>query len=294
MVVETLDRDKIASVDSPRWPGRGRRILACLVGGLGAVFGTIWFGLRFEPDPLPDPDLEARPVDTVPVPHELPAPVARFYEELYGDRMPVVDSAVISGRGHMRIAGMTFPARFRFSHVTGQDYRHYIELTAFGRRLVTVDEHFLDGRGRLELPFGVSEGPNIDQGANLALWAEAVWMPSVWVTDPRASWQPIDDSSARLAVPFRDEVETFTVSFDPATGLLERMESMRFKGAGAAGEDKVLWIIEADNWDVLDRAPVPMRATVTWADEGSPWADLRTEQVVYNPDLRDYIGRDGP
>lgn len=48
-----------------------------------------------------------------------------------------------------------------------------------------VNEHLLDGSGRLELPFGVREGPKVDQGANLALWAEAVWMPSVWITDPQ-------------------------------------------------------------------------------------------------------------
>lgn len=292
MAVKTPSRDEVAPTGgAPRW-GRGRRILAWFVGGSVVVAGTVWLGLRFEPDPLAPPDLEAGTVDTVPVPDGLPAPVARFYEMLYGDRIPVVDSAVVSGRGRMRIAGVTFPARFRFSHVTGQDYRHYIELTLFGRPLMRVDEHFLDGRGRLDLPFGVSEGPKVDQGANLALWAEAVWMPSVWVTDPRASWQPIDASSARLTVPFGDEVETFTATFDPTTGLLDRMESMRFKGAD--DEDKVLWINAADEWGGLDGHPVPMRATVTWADEGSPWADLRTEQVIYNPDLGGYIGQNGP
>lgn len=291
MAAGTVTRKPRQARDAPR-RRRGRRILVYLLGGGVAVLATIWLGARFVPDPLPHPALEVGAVDTVPVPGGLPAPVARFYDALYGDQVPVVDSAVISGRGNMRIAGMTFPARFRFAHVTGQSYRHYIELTVFGRRLLTVDEHLLDGRGRLELPFGVSEGPNVDQGANLALWAEAVWMPSVWVTDPAVSWQPIDETSARLTVPFGDEVETFTVGFDPATGLLDRMESMRFKGD--TDHDKVLWINEVPEWDVLDGHPVPLRATITWADEGSPWADLRTEHVLYNADLHDYIEQNGP
>ena len=40
--------------------------------------------------------------------------------------------------------------------------------------------------------------------------------------------------------------------------------------------------------------PFPTRAAVTWADEGSAWARLRTEQVLYNGDLADYIGAAGP
>jgi hypothetical protein len=168
----------------------------------------------------------------------------------------------------MRIAGLTFPARYRFSHVTGDAFRHDIELTMFGRRVLSVNEWFVDGHARLELPFGVSEGPNVDQGANLALWAEAVWMPSVWVTDPRARWEAVDEHRALLHVPFGDEVETFTVSFDPDTDLLRRMESTRFKGE--ADSDKTLWINDAIDRSEVDGHPVPPRAEVTWADEGSP------------------------
>ena len=285
-------RQPIIRAGSLRPRHRGRRILAWTLGGLVVVVATGWAGLQVEPDPLAPSRLTAGAVETMPLPDGLPAPVTRFYEVLYGDEVPVVDSAVISGRGTMRIAGITFPARFRFSHVSGVDYRHYIEVTAFGRPVMSVDEHFLDGRGTLDLPFGVSSGPNVDQGANLALWAEAVMMPSVWVTDERVSWEPVDDTTARLHVPFGAVTETFTVTFDPATGLLDRMESMRFKGD--ADIAKTLWINQAVEWGERDGHPVPLRATVAWADEGSPWADLTTDEVIYNADLTDYVRQDGP
>lgn len=275
---------------------RGRRGLAWVLGGLGMAAVTGWAGLHVEPAPLAEadigPDVQAGEVSTVALPEGLPAPVARFYTALYGDRVPVVDSAVISGRGQMRISGITFPARFRFSHVTGQDYRHYIELTAFGRRLAAVNEWFVGGHALLELPVGVSEGPAVDQGANLALWAEAVWMPSVWITDPAVRWEPVDDTGARLVVPFGDEEEVVTVRFDPETGMLASMQSLRFKGE--QDTDKTLWINEASVWGVVDGHPVPRHTAITWGDEDSPWAVLRTEDVRYNSDLGSYIGAEGP
>lgn len=290
MPTATLQSTRRTETTAPH--RRYRRPLVYVAGGLATVLATGWLGLRFEPAPLPDTTLAAGEVPTRPVPDGLPAPVERFYRAVYGDRLPVVDTAVITGRGTMRIAGITFPARYRFSHVTGQAYRHYIELTVFGARLTAVDEWFVDGHARLELPFGVSEGPNVDQGANLALWAETVWMPSVWVTDPRARWEAVDDTSARLTVPFGDDHETFSVHFDPDTGLLARMESLRFKGA--EDRTKTGWVNEALEWGQVDGHAVPLRAAVTWTDEGSAWANLRTEQVVYNADLDAYVRAAGP
>ncbi|HEX6326052.1 MAG TPA: hypothetical protein VFZ72_05735 [Jiangellaceae bacterium] len=52
----------------------------------------------------------------------------------------MIDSAVISGRGRMRIAGIGFPMRYRFVHDVGRNYRHYIQTTIFGLRLLTVNE----------------------------------------------------------------------------------------------------------------------------------------------------------
>lgn len=259
-------------------------LLALLVAG----WLLLWIGLRVPAPgypPLPAPDVRA---EVVPLPAGLPTPVERFYRELYGGQVPVIETAVISGRGTMRVQGVTLPVRFRFLHVAGHDYRHEITATLFGIGVLKVDELFLDGTARLDLPFGTSAGPAVDQGANLAVWAEAVWMPSVWVTDPRVRWEHVDDHTALLRVPFGPEHETFVARFDPASGLLWMLESMRYRGEEA--HRRVLWLNEVERWERIDGSLLPETTTVTWLDEGRPWAQLRTEQVVtgvpLGPDLR--------
>jgi hypothetical protein len=270
-----------------------RQIMLILAAGIALLILVGWLGLQIKPGPFPAFPQQTPLLETVSLPAGLPAPVERFYREIYGEHIPVIKSAVITGRGPLRIMGITLPARFRFIHIAGHGYRHYIEVTFFGLPVMKVNERYLNGHSLFELPFGVLENdPNTNQGANLGLWAESVWLPAILLTDSRVRWEPVDDVTALLVVPFGQAEERFVVRFDPDTDLLRFMEAMRYRDS--ADKTKNLWIPEVTAWKSINGYMLPEVSPVTWFDMGAPWAVFNVEEVVYNVDVQDHIQQRGP
>ena len=252
----------------------------------------VLLGLQIKPKPFPAYPQKEPPLTTVDLPEGLPAPVERFYKTLYGDQLPLITSAVISGRADMRVMGIRFPARFRFTHDAGQDYRHYIEATIFGLPIMKVNESYLDNKGRMELPVGIIENePKIDESANLGLWAETLWLPSLWITDERVRWEAIDENTAYLIVPFGEEENTFTIRFDPQSGMITEMEAMRYRDAD--DEQRIPWVDRMEKWGQVASKNTLEIGSITWMDEGTPWATFYVEELLYNVDVEAYLRQKG-
>ena len=247
------------------------------------LFFILWLGLQIKPRPFTMTDLPQAGLKTVPIPENLPEPVSRFYETVFKDQIPVIDTVVITGRGHMRPFGIWLPTRFMMIHNAGRDYRHYFEATFFGVPFLKVNEGYLGGKSFFESPMGTYyDDPNTNQGANLALWAEGGWFPSLWVTDLRTRWQAVDDHTAILYVPFENNEENFIVRFNSKTGLVDKMEAMRFRAF--TDQEKILWItndVRTENKPTISYA--------TWLDTGKPWLALTIDDIQFNLDVSELI-----
>jgi len=248
------------------------------------------FGLRMQSAPFPTYTGLPAPVTTVPIPAGLPEPVERFYRMHHGDEVPEYHSVVVSMRGTLRFMGITLPARLRFSHIAGQDYRHYIEATFYGYPVMKVNEHYLGGHSRLELPFRVVENdPKVDSAANQGLWAETfAFFPAVVLTDGRVSWESVDENTAKVYVPFGESEQVFTVQFDPQTGYLRGMETLRYRDQKVG---TIRWRTEVIRGENSNE---PFQISATWEDEAIPWMVVEVEEAVFNTDLTDYIRQTGP
>jgi hypothetical protein len=253
-----------------------------------------WLGLQIKPRPFyPYPE-KTPALKTVPLPAGLPAPVERFYKTVYGDEIPVIETAVFKGRAVIAPFGVKLPARFLFVHNAGRDYRHYIEATWFGIPLMKVNEGYLDAKSFFEGPMGnIYDDASTNQAANLAIWAEAAWFPSVWVTDPRVRWEPVDENTALMYVPFEEKEENFVMRFNPQTGLLDSMEAMRYREAGPQAK-KILWITRNIDSKKIEGSKLDAIGSATWLDQGKPWATFTLEEVKYNVDVSEYIRQKGP
>jgi len=271
-----------------------RNLLFVILGVVIVVGFVGWLGLQVRPQPFPAYSEQTPALETKPLPEGLPAPVERYYRTVYGETLPVIESAVIQGRAVIRpVMNIPFPARFLFVHNAGKDYRHYIEATWFGIPLMKVNEGYLDGASFFESPMAsYTDEPNANQGANLALWAEAGWFPSLWVTDPRARWEAVDAHSALLYVPFEAGEETFVVRFNPESGLVDTMEAMRYREVGA-DKRKILWITRNEPGQLLPGTQLSAVGSAIWLDQGKPWATFTLEEVVYNVDVSEYIRQKG-
>jgi len=270
------------------------KIIYISLGVMVVILFLGWLGLQVKSKPFLPYEEETPALKTVPLPKGLPAPVERFYKAVYGDQVPVIDTVVVKGRAEISPFGVKFPGRFIFVHNTGKDYRHYIEATWFGIPFMKVNESYVNGNSHFELPIGTYDNdPSITQGAALGLWAEASWFPSIWVTDERVHWEPVDEKTALLYVPFGDREENFVVRFNPDTGLIDIMEAMRCRDAGQELY-KILWITQSVDGKNIDGTPLSSIGSATWLDQGKPWAIFTLEEVKYNLDVKEYILQKGP
>lgn len=251
-------------------------IAVIIVGIVAVLLIIIWLGFQIEPESFsPHP--------------EIPEPVKRYYEAAAGSVVPEVKSAVVWGKAKLRINGIWMPVRFKAYYIPGQAFLRYIEVTWFGKTVLKVSDSYMNGEGVLKIEGLLNKretGEKIDQGQNLAMWGEAVFMPSVFFTDTSTRWEAVDDETVRLVIPSGKQNDSLDFKFDLKTGLISQIWAMRYKGQN---EEKTPWLIDITEWMTAHYVKIPSRFSVTWEDEGSPWSYWTVEDVEYNIEITEIV-----
>lgn len=259
--------------------------------GIGIIVGIAWVGLQIPPKGFPPHPEKTPELGSVDLGQELPPPVQRYFEAALGAQVPGIESAVLWGRGRLKIKGLWLPVRFKAYYLPGRAFYRLMEITWFGLPILRGVDSYINGQGRLKITGLIDleeTGERIDQAQNLVLWGEAIWTPSLYFTDPRVRWEAVDEHAARLVVPFGGGEEVFLVEFDPQTGLIRGMSAERYRGQE---ETKTPWRVECLDWKSFHGVRVPTRVVGTWEDEKGPYVAMTVEGLEYNVDVSDALGR---
>lgn len=233
-----------------------------------AVLFFFWLGLKLKPAPYPAFSKISDTPKSIPLPAGLPAPVERFYRTTYGENIPVITSAVLSGRGTMAPFGLPFPIRFRFIYDVGKSYCAMFNGTFYRLPWMKAIETVMEGHAIGRMPTGVDEGPWFDDAMNVRVYCEILhWFPAALLTTPGVCWEPLDDETAMLVLPFGKKQQRVLARFDPESGELRYFEAMKYRSA----KSKVLWV------------------NGIWFDQGKPWISMNTEDTLYNVPVHEAI-----
>lgn len=237
-----------------------------------------WTGLQVMPRGF-EPELYKLPVpaDSMKATSEINA-VSRFYDSVFDGNAVETKTSMIAGRARFNIKGISMKGRFISYYRYAEGFYRYIEITWFGIPLIKGYDLYTEDRAEFCMAGKVETGERIEQGQNLALWAESVWNPSILVFNDKVEWHEINDREAVLQIPYRDEDEAISVTFKE-DGLIQKMEAMRYKGNSA---EKSLWEIECIEWAEFDGMTIPVGSAIKWGDEAKPWAYWNIENVEYN------------
>ena len=152
------------------------------------------------------------------------------------------------------------PLEIRMAHRLGYEFVHEIRI---GRGALSFRfglDAYVGGHGLMKVGPSLQTGIEFDQGALIALWGEALCIPSAWERRTDIRWEAVDERTARLVVDGPEGEIPITVGFDPLTGCPASCTADRYKAKGP----KVGWTGRFSDWRRFERRPRtrPVRGAV--------------------------------
>ena len=260
-----------------------------------ALVGLLTLGLVLKPRPFRSHPAPMHPGKPRPFQRGLPEPVEKHFLETLGPEPPEISTAVVWGRGRMNMRGVWMPVRFKAWYRGGEAFTRRFEVTFFQRPVMRGRDSFIHGVGTVEVGERVESDDETSRSQLLELWAGMLWMPTIFVHDPRVEWQPVDEHTARLVVPSRGASCSLMAHFDVFTGRLVDLTARR-PATEAEKSDPQLpaeeepWRVDLLAWKRLNGLEIPCKVDIAWGESGSPWVHWNVDGIVYNVNVSDQLG----
>jgi hypothetical protein len=251
------------------------------------LFGLITLGFVIPPRPFRKHPAPSRPGTPAPFRPGLPEPVRQHFIETIGDMPPRIETAVVWGRGQACISGVWVPLRFKAWYQVGESFMRRMELTWFQRPVLRGTDSLIGGEGLFEMGERVESGERVDQGELLTLWADMVWSPSIYVHSEKIHWEPVDDITARLFVPYKEGAESLTAHFDPLTHRMTHIAALRYSDEVP---EKEPWRLDLQEWKEFNGMLIPSHIDIAWGESGSPTSYWNLDGIAYNVNVSEQVG----
>jgi hypothetical protein len=269
-----------------------------LIVGIGALFGygrmqwsietqSIRYRLEGERQPLQSKTFDSEELVG------LPAPVQRYFQTALTPGQQVVTALDIEQVGTFNMSETgdkwsSFTAKQRvITQRAGFDWNASVHI--FPGVHVRVHDAYVAGEGILLAALlgavklaNVRGTPEAAQGEFMRFVAEAAWYPTRMLPSQGATWQPVDDASARLTIHDGAMSATLLVSFGPDNMI--RSVKADARGRMMAGKT-VMAPWQGRFWDytLQDGIRVPLKSEVQWLmpDGPKPYFRGQTTSLRY-------------
>lgn len=273
------------------------RIIKVIIGVLVALLVFGYIGLRIPSKNFKVDEIKMQSQIQHNMGIKVPDALREYAAKAFAGDVYEIKNSVVWGKAKLNVKGIWMPARFITYYIPGEGFFRYIEITWFGIPIINGYDLYCGEKADFCMAGQKETGEKIEQGQNLALWAETVWSPTAYFTDERLNWEKTDHDLIELTIPYKDDYDTITISTNEDTGLINAMEAIRYKGQS---NDKVLWQIDIIEWNEFNGVLIPSESSAKWVDEKTPWSFWRIEGILYNIEIsnefeeefKKYINRD--
>lgn len=266
-----------------------------LIGGL--VVFLIVFNLGFKLHPK-TPFLkvgEKTALQRVSLPESLPAPVYHFFESNYGRLAPSPRSVSAVGLGTFRVGVYPWyvpilgnrpiwaPMTWSLALIPGEEFVYRVRILWFRRSLLMGGDQLIKGVGRFQMSDKSLETEHMDTSEAVMMWMYTFLLaPFALLEMTGVQWEAVDDQTARLKVPHKGSLWEFTWHFDPQSGELVKVETVR---PGSKSGVLYPFYTNFDKYRIFDeKFRLAGQFTAAW--EEGVYVYYNLEQLAYNVDLQ--------